>query len=198
MSDQVNSESPLVRFDVARRAAKKQVLGGIQAREHPFLGYLNLRGDATDVRFITAVKTIAGADLPIVPNATTKGTDNAIYWLGPDEWLIVTPEGRQLALAQEIRGALPDTFFAATDISSGLTSVVLSGSSVCELLAKDCPLDFDLQLFPPEKCGQSRVAKAPILVRRIDADSFEIVIRRSFAEYFWLWVEDASVEYGLL
>ena len=197
MSDQVNGESPLVRFDVAGRAANKQPAGKVQARERPFLGYLNLRGDAANVRFSTAVKTIAGADLPIVPNATARGTDNGIYWLGPDEWLIVTPEGRQLALAQELHSALPEVFFAVTDISSGLTSVVLSGSSVCELLSKDCPLDFDIRLFPPEKCGQSRLAKAPILVRRIDGDSFEIVIRRSFAEYFWRWVEDASAEYDL-
>lgn len=198
MPDQVNSESPLVRFDGARRVAKKQVPGKIQAREHPFLGYLNLRGDPTNVRFSTAVKTIAGADLPIVPNATARGADNGIYWLGPDEWLIVTPEGRQLALAQGLRGALPEVFFAVTDISSGLTSVVLSGSSVCELLAKDCPLDFDIQSFSPQHCAQSRLAKAPILLRRIDGDGFELVIRRSFAEYFWLWVENASAEYGTL
>ncbi|OUC50154.1 hypothetical protein B7939_13495, partial [Eggerthia catenaformis] len=28
-------------------------------------------------------------------------------------------------------------------------------------------------------------------------DTWELVVRRSFADYFWLWLQDASAEYGL-
>ncbi|TNF08513.1 MAG: sarcosine oxidase subunit gamma, partial [Pseudomonadales bacterium] len=28
-------------------------------------------------------------------------------------------------------------------------------------------------------------------------DTWELVIRRSFADYFWLWLQDACAEYGL-
>ncbi len=198
MSDQIHSESPLARFNLDRRAINEQGSGGIQARERRFLGYLNLRGDATDVRFVAAIQAITCADLPLVPNATANGTDNSIYWLGPDEWLIVTSAGHVRALSQKIRSALPDIFYALTDISSGLTSVALSGNPICELLAKECALDFDIRSFPAKTCAQSKLAKTPILIRRTDFDSFEVVIRRSFAEYFWLWLEDASAEYGLI
>ena len=48
------------------------------------------------------------------------------------------------------------------------------------------------------QCAQSHLAKAPILLRRLDRrSSFEIIVRRSFADYFWLWLEDAAAEYSL-
>ena len=47
-------------------------------------------------------------------------------------------------------------------------------------------------------CAQTRLAKAPVLVRRLDdGGAYEIVVRRSFADYLWLWLEDAAAEYGL-
>ena len=67
-----------------------------------------------------------------------------------------------------------------------------------ELLAKGCPLDLHPRAFDVGQCAQSHLAKAPILIRQLDREpSFEIVVRRSFADYFWLWLEDAAAEYGL-
>lgn len=110
MSDQVSSESPLVRFDLAQHPMK-HITGRIQARERPFLGYLNLRGDANNVVFVAAVGRIVGGELPIVPNTTCEAGDNTIYWLGPDEWLIVTREDCQSTMAREMRYTLRDVFF---------------------------------------------------------------------------------------
>ena len=123
---------------------------------------------------------------------------NTVYWLGPDEWLLVTGRERRAALEAELRGALAGVRSAITDVSGGQTVVVLRGGHVRELLAKGCPLDLHPRAFDVGQCAQSHLAKAPILIRQLDREpSFEIVVRRSFADYFWLWLEDAAAEYGL-
>ena len=87
---------------------------------------------------------------------------------------------------------------AITDVSGGQTAVVLRGGFVRELVAKGCPLDLHPRVFGIGQCAQSHLAKAPILIRQVDGQpSFEIIVRRSYADYFWLWLEDAAAEFGL-
>ena len=67
-----------------------------------------------------------------------------------------------------------------------------------DLLAKGCPVDLHPSVFDVGQCAQSHLAKAPILLRQVDREpTFEIIVRRSFADYFWTWLEDAAAEYGL-
>jgi sarcosine oxidase subunit gamma len=141
---------------------------------------------------------VLGAQLPLVPNTTSASREATIYWLGPDEWLIVTPGEREQQLAAELRAALGDMFSSVTEVSGGQTIVMLRGAAVRELLSKECPLDFHPRAFAAGSCAQSHIAKAPVLLRPLeDGAVFEIVVRRSFADYFWLWLEDAAAEYGL-
>jgi sarcosine oxidase, subunit gamma len=121
-----------------------------------------------------------------------------VCWLGPDEWLLVTPEGRCAAIEAALRTALVGVRSAVTDISGGQTVVALRGGAVRDLLAKGCPLDLHPRVFAAGQCAQSHLAKAPVLIRQLDGEpSFEIVVRRSYADYLWLWLEDAAAEYGL-
>ena len=94
-------------------------------------------------------------------------------------------------------------------MSGGQTILVLRGPKVRALLSKECPLDFHASKFRPGQCAQTRIAKAPVLLRALgsgadgngdphDHDAFEIVIRRSFADYFCLWLKTAAVEYGFV
>ena len=198
MFDTVSSESPLVRFDLAARASNAAGGAGIFACEQPFLGHINLRGDPHEPRFVGAVRDVVGVAPPATPNTVTEAEGNTVYWLGPDEWLIVTPRDRRVAIEGDLRSALIGVRAAVTDISGGQTVVVVHGDQVRQLLAKGCPLDLHPRAFDIGQCAQSHLAKAPILMRHLDRRShFEIIVRRSFADYFWLWLEDAAAEYGL-
>lgn len=191
-------ESPLVRFGLAARAGVEIDKARVICAERPFLGHVNLRGDADDARFVAAVASVVHAALPTTPNTVTHGDDNVVYWLGPDEWLIVTPTEREDAIARELRAALAGLFVAITEIGGGQTVITLRGHAVRELLAKGSPLDLHPRVFGVDRCAQSHLAKAPILIRQVDdVPSFEIVVRRSFADYLWLWLEDAASEYAL-
>ena len=198
MSDQQRRQSPLVRFDLGARATRSPDAAAIIVRERAFLGHLNLRGDPLDPRLAAAVSAVLRAAPPIIANTVHEAQGNAVDWLGPDECLIVTPEGRAAAIESALRTALADLWVAVTDVSGGQTVVVVRGDPVRELLAKGCPIDLHPRAFGVGQCAQSHLAKTPILIRPLDDEcSFEIVVRRSFADYFWLWLEDAAAEYGL-
>ena len=198
MSESIRRESPLVRFGLPGRTEMPHDRAAISASEHAFLGHLNLRGDPQDARFVAAVRAVLGVAPPITVNTVNEAQRNTVYWLGPDEWLIVTPDERRVPVESGLRSALRGLRFALTDVSGGQTVVVLRGGPVRELLAKGCPLDLHPRVFDVGQCAQSHLAKAPILLRQLDREpSFEIIVRRSFADYFWLWLEDSAVEYGL-
>jgi sarcosine oxidase subunit gamma len=198
MLDAAMSESPLVRFSLTARAANAAGDAGIYACEHAFLGHINLRGDSQDPRFVAGVRDALGVVPPARPNTVTEAEGNTVYWLGPDEWLIVTPGERRAAIENGLRSALKGLWIAVTDVSGGQTVVVVHGDQVRQLLAKGCPLDLHPRAFDIGQCAQTHLAKAPILIRHLDRRShFEIIVRRSFADYFWLWLEDAAAEYGL-
>jgi sarcosine oxidase, subunit gamma len=66
------------------------------------------------------------------------------------------------------------------------------------VLAKGCPIDLHPRAFSIGQCAQSRLAKAPILIGQIENQPFfELIFRRSFADYLWTWLETAAAEYGL-
>ena len=198
MSETVLFESPLARFDLAVRAAKPMAGAGIVATEHAFLGHLNLRGDPGDPRFVPAISSALGVAPPVTANTVVETGSATIYWLGPDEWLIVTSGDRVTDLKHKLRDALATIRQSVTDVSGGQTVVVLRGAPVRELLAKGCPLDLHPRAFAIGQCAQSHLAKAPILLRPIlDGSAFELVFRRSFADYIWTWLEDAAAEWGL-
>jgi len=196
-SDGTLRESPLARYATAARATNPVADAGIVSAERAFLGHINVRGRVDDPPFAAAVSSVIGINVPERPNTVTLGSDSTVYWLGPDEWLIITPGGREAAVARDLRTALSGCMAAVTEVSGGQTVIALGGRSVRDLLAKGCPLDLHPRAFGVGRCAQSHLAKAPMLIRQVDAiPSFEIIVRRSFADYLWLWLIDAAEEYG--
>jgi len=197
-ADAIVSESPLARFDLANRAVTAAEDARVVVHERAFLGHLNLRGDGDDPRFVAAVQGVIAVALPQTPNTASAAEGLTVCWLGPDEWLIVCPGERRAAIEAGLRSAFAGIRSAITDVSGGQTIIVLRGAAVREVLAKGCPLDLHPRAFDVGRCAQSHLAKAPILVRQVDrAPTFELIVRRSFADYLWTWLEDAGREYGL-
>jgi len=198
MSDPILRESPLARFNLAARATHSPGSAGVIVRERPFLGHLNLRGNAQDPRFVGAVSDVLGDGLPIIANTVTDVQGSTMYWLGPDEWLIVTPGERRAAIESDLRKALASVRVAVTDVSGGQTVLQLHGSRVRDVLAKGCSIDLHPRAFSIGQCAQSHLAKAPVLIGQIENQPyFEIIVRRSFADYLWSWLTTAAAEYGL-
>lgn len=198
MSKSILKESPLVRFNLKAGSASAAGKETIRVWENAFCTHINLRGDPADSRFLAAAEGVLGCGLPLQANTVSVVQETRVYWLGPNEWLIVTAGEQEAAIAQGLRSALDGLFHAVTEVGGGQTSIVLRGKNVHDLLAKGCPLDLHARAFGPGRCAQSHLAKAPILLRQIDDEpTFELVVRRSFSDYLWLWLQDAAAEFGL-
>lgn len=155
-------------------------------------GHINLRGNAADSRFVDGVADVLGQSLPLAPNKLTQSQHRA-YWLGPDEWQIVTEFNRVTDLVQQLEDALAGQHVAINDLSGGQVSLHLSGKGVPELLAKACTLDLHPSVFGVGDCAQSGLAKASVLLGCIgDAPVYEIIVRRSYSEYLLLWLRQST------
>ena len=191
MPDLFQQQSPLALIELLEpRGAAPRI------EEKPFLGYINLRGRAENTGFLAGVLKVLGCEPPTQANTVVDAADNRIYWLGPDEWLIITPPGRQGDLQQQLLQALENVFCAVVDNSSGLTTLQITGDNAAALLATDCPLDLHPQQFKVGQCAQTRLGKAGMTLSPLTENAgFEVIIRRSFADYLLLWLQDAAVAF---
>ena len=188
-----------MQFNAAEPSVSQSDRIGVQLSERPFLGHLNLRGNPADLAFLQGVERVLGFGLPLKPNTVAESRELAALWLGPDEWLLLTPPDREGAIAQALRDSLGTVFLAIVDISSGQTVINIRGNLAREVLAKGCSLDLHPRHFYPGRCAQTHIAKATVLIRQQDdTPSFDLVVRRSFAEYLALWLKDSAQEYGLV
>ena len=198
MSEGARQESPLVQFLAARRSASRPEDAGVYLCERPFPGQLNVRGDPSDHAFLDAVEGVLGLGLRLEPNTVSEGDELSAMWLGPDEWLVLTPPGREVDTALALRDALGSLFASVTDVSGAQTVINVSGARARDLLQKGCSADLHPRVFGPGRCAQALIAKAGVTVRQLDdSPSFDLIVRRSFAEYLALWLEDAAQEYGV-
>lgn len=190
-------ESPLVGAQDLVAANQARQSNAFRLRERPFLELVNLRGDVRDAAFMSAVRSVLGASVPVMPNTVTQASECDILWLGPDEWLVRSIEPRAPVLEAKLGSAFAGLFAAAVDVGSGYTVLEVSGTHVRDVLARGCPLDFHPSVLARGQCAQSHYFKASIVLVPLGSDTYEIVVRRSFADYFCRIMLDAAAPFLL-
>ena len=168
--------------------------GSVEICESPQLGFLSLRADLADKQFVSSVQETVGVSVPSRLTFCRTG-DSAIYWQGPSECMLIVPAGRETELETNLRENLQG-HFALTDVSGGFSQITLRGEAVPTLLKKAGTYDFDPQAFAEGRCVSTVVAKTTALISRHSDGVFNMVIRRSFANYLARWLLDASAEFG--
>lgn len=191
-------QSALAHLHLEAHAVEVAGDAGVELCERPFRGQLVLRGDCTDNAFRDAVQQALGVTLPVEPNSVTNVDQVSVIWLGPDEWLVVVPDGHEQAIEQELREALAGIHFAVTDVGDSRAVIGISGPHARDVLKKGCSVDLHPRVFGPGQCAQTALARCHMLLHQIDqAPTYDIYVHRSFADYIWCWLEDAAQEYGL-
>lgn len=164
-------------------------------RELAFVTQLNLRGNAADGAFSTAVRGALGNDLPVAPNTWSGTPERGAIWLGPDEWLVVAPEAERIARLAALGAALAGQHHSLVDVSANRTVLELSGSDARVVLAKGCPLPLHAGAFAPPQSAQSVLAKSQVLLQCCETTPvFRLYVRNSFAHYLAQWLADAAAE----
>jgi len=162
------------------------------------LGYVNVRGRASDASFVQSIEQAVGQPLPLEPNTSSFG-QHKLFWLGPDEWAVVTPASGAARLAKQLEEASQDRHVAVNDLSGGQIALELKGPNCRDLLAKGCPLDLHPAVFSVGDCAQSGLAKASVLIALTDeTPTFLVVVRRSFSDYLCRWLAHAGSDEGIV
>lgn len=190
------AESPLHHADLPSLVGKGRKNPGVTLREKKFLGHLTLRGNAHDPAFVSGVQQALGLELPVALTVVASG-ETSLQWMGPDEWLLIVPGGEELAAEQKLREALDGQHIQVVNVSGGQTLLELSGPRVREVLMKSTSYDVHPNNFPVGKAVGTVFAKSQLVIRRTGEDTWELLVRRSFSDYWWLWLQDACAEHGL-
>jgi sarcosine oxidase subunit gamma len=173
---------------------------GVYLTEREDLRHYNIRGRPEEASFAAAVKAHLELPLPDAPNRYVRNADSVLAWLGPDEWLLSGTESIDSRVVS-LRSDLEPHRHAVTDLSSGLVAIQVKGYEAQQVFAKGCTLNLDEAHFASGQCAQTLLAKATVVLicsESADASTreFEIVVRRSLADYLWRWLRDSATEYG--
>lgn len=171
--------------------------GGVFLSEVPFVGKVNIRGDADNKSFADAVKGVLGVALPTEPNTTAEVDGKTVYWLGPDEWLVHTVTNAEGDLIAALRSALDGVHAGVTDVSDYYVVIDLAGPMSRDVLARGCPLDLHPSVFAKGQCAQSIFAHAAILLHQTsDAPAYRLQVRWTYAKYLWNYLADAAKQWA--
>ena len=193
MFNDLIQESPLVGIELSIASSSSGMSGCFQLTERPFMTLLTLRGDGA--MFHAAVARVLGVALPTASGERAVAGERVAIWMGPDEWLIQSTQDMAADLERGFREALGSQHYAVVDVSSGYTVIDIEGANVRAVLASGCPLDLHPRAFVEGQCAQTHFFKAAITLCRNGDDRFQVIVRRSFAEYGCLMLLDAAQPY---
>ena len=73
----------------------KKNYNGVTIEERALSGKINIRGKSSDKEFMKSIGSVLNLVLPIEPNVRIFNNNISIMWLGPNEWLVETPENEK-------------------------------------------------------------------------------------------------------
>ncbi|WP_031102931.1 sarcosine oxidase subunit gamma [Streptomyces sp. NRRL S-146] len=192
--------SPLAHLEERMREAAVPGARGVTLTELPFLTMVNLRVDPASGT-AGRIEAALGAPLPRRCGDTTASGPRTILWLGPDEWLVLSPPEDAAALRESEAAALRDALGsdpgAVVDVSANRTTLELSGPSARQVLEKGCPLDLHPRAFGPGRAVSTTVGPVAVLLWQVDdAPTYRLLPRSSFADYLARWLVDAMSEFS--
>ena len=155
----------------------------------------NVHGKADHAPFAYQVQAQFGVALPLSANALARSDRIIALWLGPSSWLLVAGESA-LSDFDAKRDALNAAGGALCDVSDARVAWTVSGSHAATVLAKGCPLDFHLRVFPIGTCAQSLLGHVNGLFVRHADDRFTLLVARSFARDVWRALCESAAQYG--
>ena len=161
---------------------------GICIKELPFVGKINLRGNAKDKDFMTNTGSVLDILIPTEPNTKIQNKIFQVIWLSPNEWLIsFLNDDHFVRIFEELNIKLNPEKTSVTDISENKTIIRIEGNQTTELLKKFMVLDIDNTLNNNLRVAQTIFVKIPILIIRNhlsqEKQSFDIHVNRSHTNY---------------
>ena len=181
---------------VRAKAASRTVASSVMLEEAAVTGILILRATTASKQLGKALRSTLKLDLPGRLESQSEGDRYCIRWMSPDEWMLTCPLNEAFDIERKLRSAV-DGPIAIVNVSGGYSVLTLSGEDALKVLKKSTAYDVHAENFGPGKVVNTVMAKAQVTLRALPEGCYEIIVRRSFADYLWLWLQRAGREYGL-
>ena len=135
------------------------------------------------------------------PNTVVRKQGLIAAWLGPDEWLLISALDGSVSMKSQLQSALGSLHCALNDFEWRPNHYHrLRCAASLDVLSKGCTLD----LHPPCVLDPGNVRNRSwqnhqrlIIPRATNLSAYDVVVRRSFADYLWQWLIKAGNEYGV-
>ena len=191
---------PVRRSPLEHRKPISSGNGQAALAERKFIGKLIVRGDALQIGPL--LEGAINLSLPTAPCTSAIAGEYTALWLGPSEWMLLTPENEESAITATIETAIQAIHHQLTDVSDYYTIIRLSGQRSREMLMKLTTLDMHPAKFPQGAVKGSIFGRVPATLHypaeaSADEPVFDLIIRRSHADYLWCLLALAGHEYGL-
>ncbi len=164
----------------------------VNIRDIPDRGMIDLRGLASDRKFMAAVKKVLEIDLPKVPRTSASWGNVQALWLSIDQWLILCPRAKTDALTAELQEALKTIHSLVVNVSDMRAVIRLEGDGCREVVMKGTSTDLLDVAFAPGAVKRMRLAEIAALLHVIEDDVLDIYVFRSYAHYAWAFLTKAA------
>ena len=141
---------------------------------------------------------LGGVPLPLEANRVASMRTLRTLWLGPEEWLVTSPEGMAPDLMGRLTRALAGRHAQVTNLSASRAVIEITGSRARDLLEKGCGLDLHPRAFGPGCCARTLFAKLPVIIDQVGAAPvYRLFVPRSSARWLADWLIDAAREFAV-
>jgi sarcosine oxidase, subunit gamma len=164
----------------------------VDIREITERGMIDLRGLTTDRKYMAAVKSTLGVDLPKQPRTSHTWGDIRVLWLSSDQWLITCARSKAQSLADELSAALSGTHSLAVNVSDMRAIIRLEGARAREVVMKGSSLDLTDGAYTPGMVRRMRFAEIAALLHIVEDNVIDIYMFRSYADYTWEFLLKAA------
>ena len=174
---------------------------GVTIEEKDLSGKINVRGKSSDKEFMKNIGSVLDLVLPIEPNVRIFNNNLNIIWLGPNEWLVETPENEKDKIISLLESRLNRQKTAITDVSFNKTVLRLEGEKVFVLLSKFVVANLEKILKSNYSVAQTIFIKVPVLFIRNNNDnkniSLDLHLNRSNSKYVYELLVDGSKDLNI-
>ena len=144
--------------------------------------------------FLNVIENLLEFDVPLSPNTSNVSDKTRIIWTGPNRWLIIEPETRDLTAL--VKSQIKENSVSIVDLSHARSSIEIDGLMTRDLLLKGTAIDFHPKVFLINHCVQTTFFNLSALICCLDENRFNIFIARGFALDLWQKVQEAAEEFG--
>ncbi|MFG1374394.1 sarcosine oxidase subunit gamma family protein [Xanthobacter oligotrophicus] len=139
--------------------------------------------------------TAGGFDLSGTLNTAYGTPERFAARLGPDEWLLVLPDGEGPATRAALESDLSGRFFSLVEAGHRNVGIAVTGPHAADVLNAGIALDLSNAAFPQGSATRTLLGKADVVVVRLGG-GFRVECWRSFAPYVFGFLTEVAQEFA--